>query len=93
MYMDYDFDGEDKAEDISGNSRDLTVQKNVTFKNNAVTLNGGESYAETPLKNWGQATVLLLTSPLRKQRSQVTFCLRLTASMELITSGSWKTVR
>ena len=43
MYMDYDFDGEDKAEDISGNSRDLTVQKNVTFKNNAVTLNGGES--------------------------------------------------
>ena len=51
--MDYDFDGEDKAEDISGNSRDLTVQKNVTFKNNAVTLNGGESYAETPIEKLG----------------------------------------
>lgn len=53
MYADYDFDGEDKAEDISGNSRDLTAQKNVTFENNTITLNGGESYAETPIKKLG----------------------------------------
>ena len=53
MYVDYDFDGTDKAEDISGSSRDLTAQKNVTFENNAMILNGGESYAETPVEKLG----------------------------------------
>lgn len=53
MYVDYDFNGQDKSEYISGNSRDLTAQENVTFENNAITLNGGESYAETPIEKLG----------------------------------------
>lgn len=67
MYVDYDFDGEDKAEDISGNSRDLTAQENVTFENDAITLNGGESYAETPIEKLGTGNRLAFDITLTEE--------------------------
>ena len=55
-YVDYDFNN-DKGLDYSGNAYNLTEQKNVSYTEaehgDALVLNGGESYVETPVKNVG----------------------------------------
>ena len=55
-YIDYDFNN-DKGLDYSGNAYNLTEQKNVSYTEgehgDALVLNGGESYVETPVKNIG----------------------------------------
>lgn len=67
MYADYDFDGADKAEDMSGNGRDLTKQENVTFENDAIVLNGEESYAETPITKLGTGNRLAFDITLTEE--------------------------
>ena len=52
-YMTYAFEEDHAKTDSSLNNRDLGNEKNVSFVNDALTLQGGASYVETPLKTLG----------------------------------------
>ena len=66
-YLTYEFAEGAAKKDTSLNSRDLVEDKNVSLKNDALMLKGGESYVTTPLKTLGLGNALTFDVTLNKE--------------------------
>ncbi|MFQ8704654.1 MAG: discoidin domain-containing protein [Thomasclavelia sp.] len=73
VYANYTFEENNELNDVSKNDRDLSDATNVVYskgkKSNAVKLEGGESYIETPLNKLGDGNELSFDLKLEEAQS------------------------